>query len=161
MSVVIIGGHDRMVCQYKQICKQFKCKAKVFTQMSAAMSKQIGSPDLIVLFTNTVSHKMVRCAVEEAGRCNSEVVRCLSLIHIYTITVRLFSVCDNVLRRKGVEKLSSAADDSTVIIQFVNRFKEEQSSFMYVCDIVGNFIQTACDMGRNKDGMVFLLCKFS
>jgi len=49
----------------------------------------------------------------------------------YTITVRLFSVCDNVLRRKGVEKLSSAADDSTVIIQFVNRFKEEQSSFMY------------------------------
>ena len=67
MSVVIIGGHDRMVCQYKQICKQFKCKAKVFTQMSAAMSKQIGSPDLIVLFTNTV---------EEAGRCNAEVVRC-------------------------------------------------------------------------------------
>lgn len=76
MSVVIIGGHDRMVCQYKQICKQFKCKAKVFTQMSAAMSKQIGSPDLIVLFTNRVSHKMVRCAVEEAGRCNAEVVRC-------------------------------------------------------------------------------------
>ena len=75
MSVVIIGGHDRMVCQYKQICKQFKCKAKVFTQMSAAMSKQIGSPDLIVLFTNTVSHKMVRCAVEEAGRCNAEVVK--------------------------------------------------------------------------------------
>ena len=75
MSVVIIGGHDRMVCQYKQICKQFKCKAKVFTQMSAAMSKQIGSPDLIVLFTNTVSHKMVRCAVSEAKNKNIEVVR--------------------------------------------------------------------------------------
>ena len=51
MSVVIIGGHDRMVCQYKKICKQFNCKAKVFTQMSASLSKQIGSPDLIVLFT--------------------------------------------------------------------------------------------------------------
>ena len=61
MSVVIIGGHDRMVCQYKKICKQYNCKAKVFTQMSANLSKQIGSPDLIVLFTNTVSHKMVRC----------------------------------------------------------------------------------------------------
>ena len=58
MSVVIIGGHDRMVCQYKKVCKQ------------------IGSPDLIVLFTNTVSHKMVRCAVEEAGRCNADVIRC-------------------------------------------------------------------------------------
>ena len=29
MSVVIIGGHDRMVCQYKKVCKQFNCKAKV------------------------------------------------------------------------------------------------------------------------------------
>ena len=83
MSVVIIGGHDRMVCQYKKICRQFNCKAKVFTQMSSNLSKmssnlskQIGSPDLIVLFTNTVSHKMVRCAVEEAGRCNADVIRC-------------------------------------------------------------------------------------
>ena len=75
MSVVIIGGHDRMVSQYKKICKQFNCKGKVFTQMPASLCKQIGSPDLIVLFTNTVSHKMVRCAVEEAERCNANVVR--------------------------------------------------------------------------------------
>ena len=33
MSVVIVGGHDRMVCQYMKICKNYKCKAKVFTQM--------------------------------------------------------------------------------------------------------------------------------
>ena len=33
------------------------------------------SPDLIILFTNTVSHKMVRCAVAEAERCNADVVR--------------------------------------------------------------------------------------
>ena len=39
MSVVIVGGHDRMVCQYKKICKQYHCKAKVFTQMSAHLSK--------------------------------------------------------------------------------------------------------------------------
>ena len=38
MSVVIIGGHDRMVSQYKKICKNYNCKAKVFTQMSAACS---------------------------------------------------------------------------------------------------------------------------
>lgn len=68
MSVVIIGGHDRMVCQYKEICKQYKCKAKVFTQMTAKLSDQIGEPDLVILFTNTVSHKMVRCAVVEAER---------------------------------------------------------------------------------------------
>ncbi len=76
MSVVIIGGHDRMVGQYKKICRQFNCKAKVFTQMSASMGKQIGSPDLVVLFTNTVSHKMVKCAVEEAEKCYASIVRC-------------------------------------------------------------------------------------
>ncbi len=46
MSVVIIGGHDRMVCNYKNICKKHKCKAKVFTQMPGDLKKQIGSPDL-------------------------------------------------------------------------------------------------------------------
>ena len=41
MSVVIIGGHERMETQYKQICKQYKCKAKVFTRMSGNLKKQI------------------------------------------------------------------------------------------------------------------------
>lgn len=76
MSVVIIGGHDRMVCQYKKICKAHQCRAKVFTQMSGNLKEKIGSPDLIVLFTNTVSHKMVRCALSEAERTNADVVRC-------------------------------------------------------------------------------------
>ena len=76
MSVVIIGGHDRMVCQYKKICKQFNCKAKVFTQMSASLSKQIGSPDILVLFTSTVSHKMIRCALEEVDEKRTDIVRC-------------------------------------------------------------------------------------
>ena len=69
MSVVIVGGHDRMVSQYKKICKSYKCKAKVFTQMSADMDKQIGRPDLLVLFTNTVSHKMIKCALGEVDDC--------------------------------------------------------------------------------------------
>ena len=76
MSVVIIGGHDRMVTQYKKICKTYNCKAKVFTQMSASLDKQIGTPDLLVLFTNTVSHKMIRCALDEVDEGETQVVRC-------------------------------------------------------------------------------------
>ena len=76
MSVVIIGGHDRMACQYRKICKDYQCKAKVFTQMSASLDKQMGTPDLFILFTNTVSHKMVKTAVDEAKRQNIDVVRC-------------------------------------------------------------------------------------
>ena len=75
MSVVIIGGHDRMVGQYKKICKEHKCKAKVFTHMEANMGSQIGRPDLVILFTNTVSHKMVRCALTEAEKSKADVVR--------------------------------------------------------------------------------------
>lgn len=76
MSVVIIGGHDRMVCQYKKICKSYQCKAKVFTQMSGNLKEKIGKPDLVVLFTSTVSHKMVRCALSEAERTQADIVRC-------------------------------------------------------------------------------------
>ena len=78
MSVVIIGGPDRMVCNYKNICKKHKCKAKVFTQMPGDFKRQIGRPDLCVLFTNTVSHKMVKSALDEAKRKEVEVVRCHS-----------------------------------------------------------------------------------
>lgn len=65
MSVVILGGNDCMVRQYKDICKQYKCTAKVFTHMKTNLKKQIGSPDLLVMFTGIMSHKMARCAVSE------------------------------------------------------------------------------------------------
>ena len=75
MSVVIVGGHDRMHRQYKEICKSYGCKCKVFTQYAAKMASQIGTPDLLVLFTNTVSHKMVTVALDQAKRCAATVER--------------------------------------------------------------------------------------
>ena len=68
MSVVIVGGNDRMINKYKELCKTYSCKAKIFTQMPAKFSNQIGRPDLIVLFTNTVAHKMVLTAMSEAEK---------------------------------------------------------------------------------------------
>ena len=68
MSIVIVGGNERMVCQYEDICKGYGCKAKVFAKEKGAMKKKIGAPDLMILFTGTVSHKMVNCAVEEAKK---------------------------------------------------------------------------------------------
>lgn len=64
MSIVIVGGHDRMVCKYKEICKKHKCKAKVFTHMPSDFKNMIGKPDLLILFTSTVSHKMVISALK-------------------------------------------------------------------------------------------------
>ena len=62
MSVVIVGGNECMVRQYKDLCRAYACKAKVYPKLSGGL-KDIGSPDLMVLFTNTISHKMVRCAL--------------------------------------------------------------------------------------------------
>jgi hypothetical protein len=75
MRVVIIGGNECMVCQYKEICQQHGCKPKIFVKESGNFKKKIGKPDLMVLFTNTVSHKMINCAVMEAKRSNAQVVR--------------------------------------------------------------------------------------
>ena len=39
MSVVIIGGNERMVCQYSDICKCYGCKAKVFPKEHGSVRK--------------------------------------------------------------------------------------------------------------------------
>ncbi|MDR3237805.1 MAG: DUF2325 domain-containing protein [Spirochaetia bacterium] len=75
MSIVIIGGNDCMVCRYKEICKEYGCKAKVFTQMTCDLKNQIGNSDLMVLFTSTVSHKMVHSATQEAVRKKIPIAR--------------------------------------------------------------------------------------
>ncbi|MCM0707242.1 DUF2325 domain-containing protein [Anaerotruncus sp. AF02-27] len=78
MSIVIIGGNNRMERIYLDVCSRHGCKAKVFTQMKGELRRKIGSPDLMILFTNTVSHKMVDSALCEARRCNARIERCHS-----------------------------------------------------------------------------------
>ncbi len=75
MSIVIIGGNERMVSQYESICKSFGCSAKVFAKKHGALKKNLGVPDLMVLFTATASHKMVGCALGEAKRVGIPVAR--------------------------------------------------------------------------------------
>ena len=76
MSIVIVGGNERMVCQYEDICKGYGCKAKVFAKEKGAMPKKLGETDPLILFNSTVSHKMVNCAVEEAKKKSIPLCRC-------------------------------------------------------------------------------------
>lgn len=75
MSVVIVGGNECMVCQYEKICKDHGCHAKIFAKEKGSFRKKLGNPDLMILFTNTVSHKMIRTAVEEAKRGGIQIAR--------------------------------------------------------------------------------------
>lgn len=74
MSVVIIGGNECMERRYIDLCKSYSCKAKVYTKMKAGM-KDIGCPDLLVLFTSTMSHKMLRSVLSSRNE-NMSIERC-------------------------------------------------------------------------------------
>ncbi len=74
MSVVIVGGNECMTRRYEDLCSAYQWKAKVYPKMEGGL-KGIGSPDLLVLFTGTVSHKMVRCALREVKGANVRIVR--------------------------------------------------------------------------------------
>lgn len=78
MSIVIVGGHDRMHCRYKEICKKYGCKCKVFTQCPANFQNQIGSPDIIIVFTKTVAHKMLNDASVQAEKTGAAIKHCHS-----------------------------------------------------------------------------------
>ena len=75
MSVVIVGGNECMVRQYKDLCKTYRCRAKVFPKMNGSLKNKISSPDLLVLFTNTMSHKMLQCALNETKGLDTVVAR--------------------------------------------------------------------------------------
>lgn len=74
MSVVIVGGNECMTRQYKELCKEYQYKAKIYPKMTSGL-KNIGTPDLLVLFTSTVSHKMIRSALEQAKGQGTKTVR--------------------------------------------------------------------------------------
>jgi Uncharacterized protein conserved in bacteria (DUF2325). len=79
MSVIIVGGNERMERLYQEACIEHGCKkAKVITKANGEIRKKLGSADLYILFTNTVSHKLVGCALDEAKKCNACVERCHS-----------------------------------------------------------------------------------
>lgn len=73
MNIVIVGGHDCMHCMYKKICKEYGCKCKVFTKCPANFQNQIGNPEIIVVFTKTVAHKMLNVASKQAEKTGTAI----------------------------------------------------------------------------------------
>ena len=74
-AVQKIIDENNVTVNGKKVSKNYKCKAKVFTKMTADMEKQLGSPDVFILFTSTVSHKMVKCALDQAKNTVAALMR--------------------------------------------------------------------------------------
>ena len=73
MSVIILGGNECMERQYKDLCKEYKCRAKVFIKPSGSLRNKLGNPDLMICFTGALSHKVLKCAQSEIKGKNTMV----------------------------------------------------------------------------------------
>jgi len=78
MSAVILGGNECMYRRYMDLCQEYNFDAKVFTKPTGNLRRKLGTPELMVFFTNTMSHKMVECAVSELKGTGTTIVRCHS-----------------------------------------------------------------------------------
>lgn len=76
MSVIILGGNECMERQYKDLCREYKCRAKVFIKPSGSLKNKLGNPDLTIFMTSTMSHKMVHSAMAELKGTNTTIARC-------------------------------------------------------------------------------------
>ena len=75
MTLVVVGGNERMKKDYISLAKEKGYKAKVFLNMSPKVKKCVGDPDAIVIFTSVVSHKMVISVEEQAKKRNIPIIR--------------------------------------------------------------------------------------
>ena len=46
--------------QVQDLCRSYQCTAKVISKMGGTLKNRLGSPDLLVMFTDTISHKWSR-----------------------------------------------------------------------------------------------------
>lgn len=76
MSVVILGGNECMERRYKEVCRAYRCQAKVLTKTAGGLKNKLGSPDLMIFFTNTMSHKLVQGALSEVKGGGTIIERC-------------------------------------------------------------------------------------
>ena len=67
-----------MAGQYESICREHGCKAKVFTKENGSLRKKVGTPDLLILFISTVSHKMALSVIQEAKKNRVPVARVMT-----------------------------------------------------------------------------------
>ncbi len=75
MCATLVGGMDRLKTDYTKTAKRQGVKLKVFTGKERNMRGQIGSPDLIIIFTGKCSHKARILALKHASSCNIPVAQ--------------------------------------------------------------------------------------
>ncbi len=66
MSVTLIGGMDRLRADYMAAAKEMGHKLRCVARNERNFQEKIGSPDMLIVFTNKISHEAKRKAAEVA-----------------------------------------------------------------------------------------------
>lgn len=120
MSVAIIGGNECMVRQYKKLCGEYQCKAKVYPKMTNGL-RDIGTPDLLVLFTNTVSHTLT----DEVRQPEGHVLR-------YTLEYKMVRSVLDQTKGKSVGTVRSHTSSMNALRGILKAHTAESGEGVYV-----------------------------
>lgn len=75
MTLLVVGGNERMKRDYINLGKQKGYKTKVILNMSSKALKDFGTPSAVVMFTSTVSHKLKTVVETQAKKKDIPVIR--------------------------------------------------------------------------------------
>lgn len=84
MCAALIGGMDRLKRDYINAAKKEGIKLKVFTGKESRIAPKIGDADMVIIFTNKVSHDARREAMGHA-KSNSIPVHMLHSCGVSTL----------------------------------------------------------------------------
>ena len=70
MSIALIGGMDRLERHYISEAEKLGIDLRVFTKSESQISSKIKNMDALVIFTNKVSHRVKKEAVNTAKAMN-------------------------------------------------------------------------------------------
>ena len=68
MSAIIIGGNECMGRTYRDLCAKYNIKKGSF-------ANQLGKPDFIFVFMDTISHPLMISASKEAKKHGAQLVK--------------------------------------------------------------------------------------
>ena len=75
MCATVIGGMDRLKRDYINAAKKEGVRLKVLTGKENRIAGKLGNADLVILFTNQLSHSARREAIAHARKNNIPVVQ--------------------------------------------------------------------------------------
>jgi hypothetical protein len=101
MSIILVGGMDRLGKKYRDEARKQGMKLQIFSQADQNMGTKIKSADAVIIFTNKVSHQARNDAFNAAkkqgipvfmhhacGVCTlRECLSCMRLIHLPTTKI--------------------------------------------------------------------------